>query len=79
MIPGTDFGFSAALGLQRSTQPSSKWGSLFYPTLCHPRDELLGKLEEVLTLFLFTSYVLIFTFLSVENSVKGSWGLYPLK
>lgn len=37
-------------------------------------DELLGKLEEVLTLFLFRSYVLIFTFLSVENSVEGSWG-----
>lgn len=67
MIPGTDFGSPAALGLGRSTQPSSKRGSCS-PTPCTPRlDELLGKLEEVSTLFLFKSYVLVFTFLSVEN------------
>lgn len=46
------------------------------PNPVHPRDELLGKLEEVLTLFLFRSYVLLFTFLNVGNSVEGSRGLY---
>lgn len=47
------------LGLGRSTQPESEWGvPPFIPTHGIPElDELLEKLEEVSTLFLFRSFV----------------------
>lgn len=69
------------LGLGRSTQPSSLSGAPPFPSSpcgVPELDELLGKLKEVSTLFLFQKFCFGYLHFSVwKTHVKGGWGLCP--